>query len=112
MRLFEGTQFDIPPRCERCGALESDCGCPEPEPVRTAPDKQTARVSEEKRKNGKRVTVIRGLLDEGESLVELCTKLKNACGAGGTVRDGAIEIQGRLSDRVRKLLGQMGYRVK
>ena len=95
MRLFEGTEFDRPPRCERCGELEADCGCP-PEPLPLiAPEKQTAHIAVEKRKKGKVVTVIRGLP-----------------GAGGAIKDESIEIQGRQLDRVRDVLQNIGYRVK
>ena len=112
MRLFEGTQFDRPPRCEKCDALEEECTCPpEPEP-RTPPEKQTAKLSKQKRKKGKVVTVIAGLLYEGDALQELLTKLKNACGAGGTIKDGNLEIQGEHIDRVRDELSKLGYRVK
>lgn len=112
MRLFEGTQFDRPPRCEKCEKLEADCNCPpEPEPF-TPAEKQTAKLSKQKRKKGKVVTVIAGLLDEGEALQELLTKLKTACGAGGTIKDGNLEIQGEHFDRVRDELTKMGYRVK
>ena len=109
MRLFEGTPFDRPPRCERCGQLEADCRCP---PERTPPGKQTARLSIEKRKKGKHVTVIRGLAAEKNDLPALLTQLKTACGAGGTVSDDGLEIQGEQLDRVRDLLGRIGYRVK
>ena len=90
MRLFEGTQFDRPPHCERCEKPETECQCPpiEPEPEpRTPTDKQTARLSKEKRKKGKVVTVVAGLLDEGDALQEMLTKLKTACGAGGTLKN-------------------------
>lgn len=112
MRLFEGTEFDRPPRCDNCGQLEADCQCPPPPPKRIPPEKQTARVSIEKRKKGKTVTVIRGLPADGNGLPKLLTKLKNACGAGGTLKDEAIEIQGRQLDRVREVLLQMGFKVK
>ena len=112
MRLFEGTQFDRPPRCERCEELEDDCRCePEPEP-RTPAEKQTARLSKQKRKRGKVVTVIDGLLDEADALSELLTKLKTACGAGGTIKDAVLEIQGDHLDRIRDELKKLGYRVK
>ncbi len=115
MRLFEGTPFDRPPRCERCGELEEVCTCPPeaPEPPpRIPPDKQTARMSIEKRKKGKVVTVVRGLPADGNDLAGLLTQLKNACGAGGTLKDDAIEVQGRHLDRVRETLERIGYRVK
>jgi len=111
MRLFEGTPFDIPPKCDRCGELERDCKCP-PLPKPTVPPSQlTARVSVEKRKKGKIATVIRGLA-EGGHLDLLLTTLKTACGAGGTVKDGEVEIQGDHLARVQQLLRDAGYRVK
>ena len=115
MRLFEGTQFDRPPHCERCEKPETECQCPpiEPEPApRTPTDRQTARLSKEKRKKGKVVTVVAGLLDEGDALQEMLTKLKTACGAGGTLKDGNLEIQGDHLERVRRELSSLGYRVK
>src|SRR4051794_41306427 len=62
-RLFTGTEWDRPPTCERCGKPESECGCPPPvaEPVRLAPESQTARLRREKRAKGKLVTVVAGL---------------------------------------------------
>ena len=114
-RLFAGTPFDMPPRCERCGELESDCGCPSAPPAtlpRTAPEKQTARLSVEKRKKGKRVTVIRGLPAEGNDLSALLGRLKNACGAGGAIQEDWLEIQGEHLERVRQVLAEIGYRVK
>ena len=112
MRLFEGTPLDRPPRCERCGELEEECPCPPLPPPRIPPQRQTARLSVEKRKKGKTVTVVRGLADEGNDLPELLTVLKARCGAGGTVKDDVLEIQGNHLDRIRSLLGEIGYRVK
>lgn len=115
MRLFEGTPWDRPPRCERCGELEVDCRCPpasESRPVWLAPGKQTARVAEEKRPGGRRVTVIRGLAPTESDLAALLVQLKNACGAGGTARDDVVEIQGSHAERVAAFLRELGYRVK
>lgn len=112
MRLFEGTPFDRPPRCERCDELEEECCCePEPAPL-IPPGKQTARLAKEKRKKGKMVTVIRGLPIEGNDLPELLTKLKNSCGAGGSLKEDLLEIQGDQLDRVRQELLKMGFKVK
>jgi translation initiation factor 1 len=112
MRLFEGTQFDRPPRCERCGELEEDCTCPPPPKQYLAPEKQTARLAVEKRKKGKVVTVIRGLSPEESDLPALLAKLKNACGAGGTIKDEQLEIQGEHLERTRQLLSEIGYRIR
>jgi translation initiation factor 1 len=112
MRLFEGTPFDRPPRCERCGELETDCRCPPPEPEYLPPSSQTARLAVEKRKKGKVVTVIRGLTVEGNDLPALLTQLKSKCGAGGSLDGDALEIQGNQLDRVRAVLAGLGYRTQ
>ena len=112
MRLFEGTPFDRPPRCDECGELETDCQCPPPPPARIPPAEQTARVAIEKRKKGKIVTTVSGLPAIGNDLPNLLTKLKDACGAGGTLKDDTIEIQGKQSERVAEVLLQLGFNVK
>jgi translation initiation factor 1 len=112
MRLFEGTQWDRPPRCERCGQLEEACTCPPPPKVLTPPEKQTARLAVEKRKKGKVVTVVRALSADENDLPGLLGRLKAACGAGGTIKDDELEIQGDHLDRLRALLAEIGYRVR
>lgn len=112
MRLFEGTTFDRPPRCDRCGALEAECSCPPPAVVERAPEKQTLRLQVENRKRGKQVTAVRGLKLSEAAMASLLAKLKNSCGAGGTIDEGVIEIQGAQLDRIRTVLEAMGYRVK
>jgi len=112
MRLFEGTQWDRPPRCEKCGELDEACICPPEPPARIPPEKQTARLAIEKRKKGKVVTLIQGLPIEGNDLPALLTQLKDACGAGGSLKNEIIEIQGRQLDRVREALQSIGYRTK
>lgn len=111
MRLFAGTPFDIPPKCERCGKLESECQCT-PLPDYLPPEKQTAKVRVEKRARCKTVTVVAGLLPTANDLPALLTTLKNACGAGGSCKDGQIEIQGEQLERIKKTLEQLGYRTK
>jgi translation initiation factor 1 len=111
MGLFDGTPLERPVVCDVCGRLLAECACPPPASVRTPPEEQTVRLSVEKRKKGKAVTVVRGLADEGDHLRELLVSLKSACGAGGTVKDGAIEIQGRQLEAVRAALVKAGYRV-
>ena len=112
MRLFEGTEFDIPPRCDRCGELEADCVCPPPPREWAAPETQSVSVQLEKRKKGKQVTVVRGLNAETTDLPQLLTRLKNLCGAGGAVKGSDIEVQGDQQQRVRDALAKIGYKVK
>lgn len=57
------------------------------------------------------VTVVRGLVND-DGLPELLTTLKTACGAGGTIKDDELEIQGEHLERVRTKLKQLGYRVQ
>jgi translation initiation factor 1 len=72
-----------------------------------------ARVTREKAgRGGKTVTVVRGLALEDVALVALGKQLKTACGSGGTVRDGVIEVQGDHADRVLALLLQTGHKAK
>jgi translation initiation factor 1 len=114
MRLFEGTPWDRPPHCERCGLLESECRCPPEPPVKhvIAPDTQPARLAVERRKKGKVVTVVRGLTAADNDLSALLTRLKSACGAGGTIDGDTLEIQGEHLDRLRTLLIGIGYKVR
>jgi translation initiation factor 1 len=115
MRLFTGTQWDREPQCERCGKPEAQCQCPAlpPPPVALIPpNKQTVRLSMEKRKKGKLVTVIKGLPAVGNDLPALLSKLKTSLGAGGTIEGEELEIQGEHLDRVRHLLSEIGYKVK
>jgi len=113
MRLFEGTPFDRPPVCDVCGKLEAECECLPENLTSTVPaQKQTARLSIEKRKRGKRVTLIRGLSADETDLEHLLKQLKDRCGAGGRIDDGVLEIQGSQLEAVRRLLSEIGYRLK
>jgi translation initiation factor 1 len=112
--LFAGTPWDRPPTCDRCGRLESECSCEPliPEVKRIPPEEQTARLTTERRAKGKLVTVITGLIADGNDLNDLATRLKNACGAGGTVKDGQIELQGDHLRAAERGLQALGYKIK
>jgi len=58
------------------------------------------------------MTVVRGLSAAENDLPALLTQLKNCCGAGGTVKEEQIEIQGDHLERIRQMLADMGYRLK
>ncbi|MEO2032816.1 MAG: translation initiation factor [Planctomycetaceae bacterium] len=114
-RLLAGTVFDRPPHCERCDLPEEECRCPPAaakSPCHLAPEKQTARLSLEKRKRGKIVTVIQGLSASDNDLPELLRKLKSQCGAGGSLQDASIELQGNQLEQLRAELKRIGYQVK
>ena len=63
-------------------------------------------------RGGKTVTVVRGLPEQGAALEARLSELKRLCGAGGTMRDGAIEIQGDHRERIAERLRARGYQVK
>lgn len=112
MGLLAGTIFDRPPRCPQCDELEEQCRCPPQTPMVTPPGRQTAKLTVEKRKKGKIVTVISGLSATENDLPALLTRLKTICGAGGTISDGELEVQGSHLDRVRNELQSIGYKVR
>ena len=77
------------------------------------PDDGVIRISRERgNRGGKTVTVIRGLPERAAKLEARAAELKRLCGAGGTLRDGAIEIQGDHRERIAERLRGLGYRVK
>ena len=61
---------------------------------------------------GKGVTVVSGLTVDALELDELAARLKKLCGAGGTVKDGRIEIQGDHRDRLVAELCRLGFQAK
>ncbi len=77
------------------------------------PGEQTAYLHRDsKGRGGKVVTIVKKLVLSDEDLKELAKKLKQACGTGGTVKDGEIEIQGEHRERIAEELARMGYKVK
>jgi translation initiation factor 1 len=71
------------------------------------------RVSRETQgRGGKSVTVIRGLPLDPAALAALGKQLRAACGAGGTAKDGVLEVQGDHRERVIGWLQQQGWVVK
>ena len=72
-----------------------------------------ARVSRQaKGRGGKTVTVVKGLALDAAALGALAKQLRTACGSGGTVKDGVIEVQGDHCDLVMQALERHGHRAK
>lgn len=68
------------------------------------------RVRRETRgRRGKTVTTISGVPLPEERLRELAAELRRRCGAGGSVRDGVVEIQGDHRELVIAELEARGY---
>lgn len=110
--LFAGTSLERPVTCEVCGAELADCSCPRDaggKAVRIADIEANVRL--EKRRKGKTVTVIRGLDPAAFDLKALAKDLRNACGAGGTVGDDGVEVQGDHREKAAAVLRERGFRV-
>ena len=79
-----------------------------------APARNRGRVDirrETGNRGGKTVTVIDGFVGIGlPEKEQLAKKMRNACGCGGTVKDGAIEIQGDQRDKIAQILSDAGFR--
>ena len=114
MGLFDGTSLERPVRCEQCGGDKKLCKCPPlTQPVvDTPPEKQFLKVRLDKRKRGKLVTVISGFTCVTAQLQQTLSHLQSQCGAGGSIAERNIELQGDHTLRVPKLLVARGYRVQ
>jgi translation initiation factor 1 len=94
--------------CPQCREPLSRCVCAQRRAAVPAGD-GTVRVSREsKGRGGKTVTLVRGLALDAAALAALGKRLRSACGSGGTVKGGLIEIQGDHADRVIALLQAEG----
>jgi translation initiation factor 1 len=71
------------------------------------------RVSRQtKGRGGKTVTLVKGLALDAEALAALGKQLRSACGSGGTVKDGVIEVQGDHCDLIMEALARHGHQPK
>ena len=61
-------------------------------------------------RGGKAVTVVKSFTGIGlPEKKELAKKMQKACGVGGTVKDGCIEIQGDKREEVNRILEEAGF---
>ena len=100
--------------CPTCGWPQRDCKCSSQfAREATVPAKVVAKLRIEKKgRGGKTVTVVYDLPENAAFLKDLAGELKRACGTGGSVAEGAVEIQGDQRDRIRELLLEKGWTVK
>lgn len=98
--------------CPACRRPIAACSCAARHAAAPSGD-GIVRVSREtKGRGGKTVTLVRGVDLEADALAALGKRLRSACGAGGTLRDGVIEIQGEHRERIVALLAAQGFSVK
>jgi translation initiation factor 1 len=99
--------------CGGCGWPVGNCQCSRRETDAAVPSRVIAKLRmETKGRSGKSVTVVYDLPRNAPFLKELCQELKRACGTGGAVVDGTVEVQGDLRERVREILLKRGMVVK
>lgn len=99
--------------CPDCRQPKAQCVCKAAAAAVAAAGDGTVRVSRQtKGRGGKAVTLVKGVPLAPDELVALGKTLKTACGSGGTVKDGVIEVQGDHVERVIESLKAQGYRVK
>ncbi len=84
---------------------------PEEEPQETLPkEKQKLKVTlDTKQRAGKVVTLVDGFTGAVEDMEALGKLLKTKCGAGGSIKDGYIIIQGDYKVKVITWLKEWGY---
>jgi len=99
--------------CPGCGWPERECKCSQRVGTESVPARIVAKLRVEKKgRGGKVVTVVDGLPHNAAFLKDLCQELKRVCGTGGAVREGAVELQGDLRERIRECLLQKQFVVK
>lgn len=96
--------------CPACRQSLAQCVCKtQPVPVGDG----VVRVSRNtKGRGGKCVTLVKGLALDATALALLGKQLRTACGSGGTVKDGVIEVQGDHCDLVMETLTRLGHQPK
>ena len=102
---------DLGRTCPTCRQSKDNCICKQAFSVPVGDG--VARVSRSsKGRGGKTVTLVQGLALDEALLTQLGKQLKAACGTGGTVKEGVIEVQGDHRELVMRLLTSQGFTVK
>ncbi|MGH6648124.1 translation initiation factor Sui1 [Aquabacterium sp.] len=97
--------------CPECRQAVAHCVCGQK--VALPASDGIVRVSREtKGRKGKGVTLVKGVPLDSAALSDLGKQLKAACGCGGTVKEGVIEVQGDHVEVVMAFLQKKGWTVK
>ncbi|THC45245.1 translation initiation factor Sui1 [Massilia sp. Mn16-1_5] len=93
--------------CPACAQPVTACACKARPAVVGDGVVRVSRQS--KGRGGKTVTLVKGVALDAAALAVLGKQLRTACGSGGTVKDGVIEIQGDHCELVMEVLGKQGH---
>lgn len=100
--------------CPRCGKAVNGCTCGKKKAspsARPFPADGTVRIRRETAgRGGKTVSAIYGL--PAADVNDLCRRLKQRCGTGGSVKEGTVIIQGDHREALQAELAKLGYTVK
>ena len=77
-----------------------------------AKEQQKIRILTDTRRYGKIVTVVEGIDATDIDMDDLARKLKTRCAAGGTAKEGRIELQGEHKRKVKEVLEELGFSVE
>lgn len=98
--------------CPDCGCALAACTCKAAARSAVVGDGAVRVQLSTRGRGGKSVTAVRGVALDAPALAVLGKQLRAACGAGGTVKDGVIEVQGEHVELVLGLLLKQGYKAK
>ena len=98
--------------CPTCRQPAAQCTCKAGASAAPVGDGNVRVSLQSKGRGGKSVTLVKGVALDPMALVVLGKQLRTACGAGGTVKDGVIEVQGDHCDTVLQALAKLGHRAK
>jgi translation initiation factor 1 len=100
--------------CPSCKKAIPQCNCSSNQTSpKSLPNGKCVEVRREtKGRKGSGVIVVRGVPLSKADLHSFATHLKQKCGTGGTVKDGAIEIQGENCELVMEEIAKQGWKVK
>ena len=87
--------------CSHCGLPSDICAC-----VAIEQAEHKIRVSMEKRRFNKPITVVEGITDNAKDIAK---QLKSRLACGGTYKDNHIELQGNHKDKLKAILVKLGY---
>jgi translation initiation factor 1 len=90
--------------CSTCGLPKELCVC-----ETIAKESQKIVIREERKKFGKKYTLIEGLDGKEIDLKDLARQLKERFACGGTAKDGRLELQGDHKKKIREILIEMGF---
>lgn len=90
--------------CSTCGLPQELCAC-----ETIARESQKITVKLEKRKFGKKYTVVNGINTSELNIDDLAKLLKNKLACGGTSKQDRVELQGDHRKEVKSILVKQGF---